>query len=71
MYQLSITKSEPRAEEEKKQILENRNGKNNYYNQAVNPEDLEYINNKIVKTLNIELTDEEFAVIKKAVVEIM
>lgn len=74
MYQIQIIKIEPRTEEEIK-ILEERNEKRKWrnggldigFNGGFSKED--YF--KTLRVLDVEITDEEFKSIKKAVMEVM
>lgn len=71
MYQIQIIKFEKRSPEEMEKVEEARR-----YNRdlPMNEKYSNYIdreNYKTVKTLDVELTDEEFKAIKKSVIEIM
>jgi hypothetical protein len=67
MYQLIVYKFEPLSEEEKKESeFRNRRGMDTLYPNQLGREDY-----KSVKSLDVSLTDSEFAAIKKAALSVM
>jgi len=63
MYQLIVNRLEPLTEEEKERA--------SYRNRGMDGMPSGFSNMKPVKTLEVELTDEEFAAVKRAVTQVM
>lgn len=71
MYQIQIIKFEKRTPEEMEKIEEARRYNRDFPMSEKYPNYIDRENYKTVKTLDVELTDEEFKAIKKSVIEIM
>jgi hypothetical protein len=67
MYQITINKFEPLSDEDKKENeFRSRRGMDTSY-----PGFPGHENHRVVKMLEVTITDEEFAAVKKAVISVM